>query len=31
MLPRTQLLAPEKKERSLTHLEELEQHTFSVQ
>ncbi|XP_035825164.1 uncharacterized protein LOC101851493 [Aplysia californica] len=31
MLPKTQLLAPKKKERKLTRLEELEQHTFSVQ
>lgn len=31
MLPRTRLLAPEKKQRKLTHLEELEQHTLSVQ
>ncbi|KAK7091940.1 uncharacterized protein [Littorina saxatilis] len=31
MLPRTSLLAPEKKHRKLTHLEELEQHSFSVQ
>ncbi|KAK7489378.1 hypothetical protein BaRGS_00019322 [Batillaria attramentaria] len=31
MLPRTRLLAPEKKQRKLTHVEELEQHTLSVQ
>ncbi|XP_076438172.1 uncharacterized protein LOC143277267 isoform X2 [Babylonia areolata] len=31
LLPRTQLLAPEKKQHRLTHLEELEQHTFCVQ
>lgn len=31
MLPRTRLLAPEKKQRQLTHLEQLEQHSFCVQ
>ncbi|KAL8561388.1 hypothetical protein ACOMHN_063315 [Nucella lapillus] len=31
LLPRTQLLAPEKKQHTLTHLEELEQHSFCVQ